>query len=258
MGTAPEKDNQFPCYEHGSNCKSGLKLSSTKKTEAPRKSELLSREEQEKLGITWRGNSSQESSHESLQSQDYPADYTWCNKDGVNYCSISLNQHIPQYCGSCWAHGAVSALADRIKIDRKAQGIDIQLSVQHMLNCGGVGSCHGGSLDGPYQWIKSISDKTGSGISYTTSQPYQACSSESQEGLCQEMIGLARPRTSQSHVAPSASSAWASHSIQMPPSRSMDRSPAARRCRRRSSTVDLSRAPLTRILCATTPAASLP
>merc|ERR1712228_886226 len=54
----------------------------------------------------------------------------------------------------------------------------------HMLNCGGVGSCHGGSLDGPYQWIKSISDKTGSGISYTTSQPYQACSSESQEGIC--------------------------------------------------------------------------
>merc|ERR1712084_184172 len=61
---------------------------------------------------------------------------------------------------------------------------DIQLSVQRMLNCGGVGSCHGGSLDGPYQWIKSISDKTGSGISYTTSQPYQACSSESQEGIC--------------------------------------------------------------------------
>merc|ERR1712066_1046087 len=86
--------------------------------------------------------------------------------------------------GSCWAHGAVSALADRIKIDRRAQGADIQLSVQHMLNCGGVGSCHGGSLDGPYQWIKSISDKTGSGISYTTSQPYQACSSESQEGIC--------------------------------------------------------------------------
>jgi cathepsin X len=182
--TAPEKDNQFPCYEDGSNCKSGLKLTSTKKTETPRKSELLSREEQEKLGITWRGNSSNEPSHNVLESQNYPADFTWCNKDGVNYCTISLNQHIPQYCGSCWAHGAVSALADRIKIDRKAQGIDIQLSPQHMLNCGGVGSCHGGSLDGPYQWIKSISDKTGSGISYTTSQPYQACSSESKEGIC--------------------------------------------------------------------------
>merc|ERR1711966_432349 len=93
------------------------------------------------------------------------------------------NQHIPQYCGSCWAHGSVSALGDRIKIARKGEGIEIDLSVQHMLNCGGVGSCHGGSVDGPYQWISKIS-KTGTGIAYDTSNPYMACSSESQEGFC--------------------------------------------------------------------------
>lgn len=85
-----------------------------------------------------------------------------------------------QYCGSCWAHGSLSALADRIKIARKAQGIDIQLSVQHLLNCGNAGSCHGGSLDGPYQWIYSQPD----GISYATSNPYMACSKESEEGNC--------------------------------------------------------------------------
>uniref|UniRef100_A0A3B4WVS9 Peptidase C1A papain C-terminal domain-containing protein n=1 Tax=Seriola lalandi dorsalis TaxID=1841481 RepID=A0A3B4WVS9_SERLL len=96
-----------------------------------------------------------------------------CDKDGVNYCTPSLNQHIPQYCGSCWAHGSLSALADRIKIARKAQGTDIQLSVQHMLNCGNAGSCHGGSLDGPYQWIHSQP----AGISY--------------EGTCaHECVGL--------------------------------------------------------------------
>ena len=89
-----------------------------------------------------------------------------------------------QYCGSCWAHGSVSALGDRIKIARKAQGIDINLSVQHILNCANAGSCHGGSVDGPYQWLHKISQSTGSGISYDTSNPYMACSSESTEGIC--------------------------------------------------------------------------
>merc|ERR1711966_360592 len=99
-----------------------------------------------------------------------PASHNWCNIDGKSYCTKSLNQHIPQYCGSCWAHGSVSALGDRIKIARQGKGIEIDLSVQHMLNCGGVGSCHGGSVDGPYQWISKIS-KTGTGIAYDTSNP---------------------------------------------------------------------------------------
>merc|ERR1719217_331753 len=115
--------------------------------------------------------------------EEMPKELNWCDKDGVNYCTRSRNQHIPQYCGSCWAHGSVSALGDRIKIKRKAKGIDINLSVQHILNCGNVGSCHGGSVDGPYQWLHSISKK-GAGISYDTSNPYMACSSESTEGIC--------------------------------------------------------------------------
>jgi hypothetical protein len=84
----------------------------------------------------------------------------------------------------CWAHGSVSALGDRVKIARGGKGIDINLAVQHILNCANVGSCHGGSVDGPYQWLHSVSQSTGTGISYETSQPYMACSSESTEGLC--------------------------------------------------------------------------
>ena len=50
--------------------------------------------------------------------------------------------------------------------------------------CGNVGSCHGGSVTGPYQWLKKLSAETGQGISYETSNPYMACSSESKEGIC--------------------------------------------------------------------------
>ena len=51
----------------------------------------------------------------------------------------------------CWIHtGAMSALADRIKIARGGMGDDINLSIQYILNCGGgvAGSCWGGSSSG--------------------------------------------------------------------------------------------------------------
>ncbi|CAE7533410.1 Ctsz, partial [Symbiodinium necroappetens] len=149
-------------------------------------SELLPRAEVEKLGVAWCGNATHRSSHELLDAAEYPSDFSWCNKDGKSYCTMSRNQHIPQYCGSCWAHGAISALGDRIKIARNAQGIDINLAVQHLLNCGGVGTCKGGSVDGPYQWLMEISKK-GTGISYETANPYVACSSDSDEGFCKHV-----------------------------------------------------------------------
>jgi cathepsin X len=155
---------------------------------ARRTSELWSQPQVEAAGLAWRGNSTasgQPTEHDLLTAPaSYPQEFSWCNNDGVNYCTMSRNQHVPQYCGSCWAHGAVSALGDRVKIARGANGIDINLAVQHILNCGGVGSCHGGSVDGPYQWLHQISNETGHGISYETSNPYMACSSESEDGLC--------------------------------------------------------------------------
>lgn len=110
--------------------------------------------------------------------KDLPAEWDWRNISGTNYLTKALNQHIPQYCGSCWAHGTLSALADRIKIARKGQGVDINLAVQHLLNCGGGGSCHGGSPSAAYGWLAK------NPIAFDTCQPYMACSKESTEGFC--------------------------------------------------------------------------
>jgi len=151
-----------------------------------RRSELLTREEGEALGVVWEGNSSEESSHNRLYASQgtLPATFTWGNQNGKSYLTANRNQHIPQYCGACWAHGAVSALQDRIKIARRGVGPDATLSIQHMLNCIVSGSCSGGTLNGPYQWIARISKNTGTGISYESDQPYLACSSNSDEGFC--------------------------------------------------------------------------
>jgi len=150
---------------------------------AMRLNEVWTREQEEAAGIIRNNYREGKQPFECAESIDnYPSEFTWCDVDGVNYCSRSRNQHIPQYCGSCWAHGAISALEDRIKIAREGKGVEINLSVQHVLNCGIIaGSCHGGSGVGVYYWIHSLGD---TGISYETSNPYLACSSESKDGIC--------------------------------------------------------------------------
>lgn len=119
--------------------------------------------------------------HTYVDAKDLPDAFDWSNVKGKSYVTSSFNQHIPQYCGSCWAFGALSALADRIKIARKGLGPDINLSVQNVLNCGKsiAGSCHGGYSSGTYQFVKEQG-----GVPYETCQPYLACSADSTEGIC--------------------------------------------------------------------------
>lgn len=122
--------------------------------------------------------------HTYIADDEMPDKWNWNDIGGKSCLTHQLNQHIPQYCGSCWAHAALSSLADRIKIDRNCEGDDINLSIQFVLNCGGdvAGSCHGGSHTGVYEFVK----KNGY-VPYDTCQPYLACSSDSVEGFCKHV-----------------------------------------------------------------------
>merc|ERR1712195_247896 len=70
---------------------------------------------------------------------------TVAGSNATNYLTNVWNQHIPQYCGSCWAHATTSVLSDRIKIARKAAWPDINISPQVLISCqANMDGCHGG------------------------------------------------------------------------------------------------------------------
>jgi cathepsin X len=85
---------------------------------------------------------------------DLPLNFWWGNVNGTNYLTYQRNQHIPIYCGSCWAFASTSALSDRIKIKRQAKWPDINLSPQVIISCVSKGNgCDGGDTRDSYEWI---------------------------------------------------------------------------------------------------------
>jgi len=115
--------------------------------------------------------------------ESLPASFDWRNYKGVNYVTAVLNQHIPKYCGACWAFNTLSALSDRIKIQRQAAWPEVSLSPQVLLNCaqakGFQGSCNGGFAHSAYSFVEKY------GITDSSCAPYQAqCLSCSRENTC--------------------------------------------------------------------------
>ncbi len=85
-----------------------------------------------------------------------PLEFTWANVKGLNYLNPVRNQMSPQGCGSCWAHGALGALSDRIRIMRKNAFPHIILSPQVLISCSKykfTNGCYGGGPIWAYKYI---------------------------------------------------------------------------------------------------------
>jgi cathepsin X len=103
-------------------------------------------------------------SWDEVDASTLPKNWDWRNVNSTNYLAWTVNQHIPVYCGSCWAQGTTAALADRFNIllgDHNPTPVG--LNAQVMINCQAGGSCNGGDPSGVYEYA------------YTTGIPDSTC-----------------------------------------------------------------------------------
>jgi cathepsin X len=92
--------------------------------------------------------------HTLLAPGDLPAAHDWRNVNGTDFTTWNKNQHIPQYCGSCWAQATTSALGDRISIVRNNAWPSFDPAPQVLINCVELSmGCGGGNPAFAYEYI---------------------------------------------------------------------------------------------------------
>ena len=118
-------------------------------------------------------------SWETVDPKDLPTSVDWRNMNGRNYLSWSKNQLTPAYCGSCWAQGTTSALADRFNIKYYDENITpVGLSAQAVVSCNKGGNCDGGEPGSVYEYA------------FTDGIPHSSCEqyvSHNGSGTCTAM-----------------------------------------------------------------------
>merc|ERR1712038_269714 len=125
-----------------------------------------------------------------------PPSFHWGDVEGVNYLTQAKNQHIPQYCGSCWAQAATSSLSDRIKIARKAAWPDVNIAPQVLISCGPMDGCHGGDAGVANKWMADhgITDETCAIYVARGHDNGMPCSKVSRCETCWPETGCYRPK----------------------------------------------------------------
>ena len=67
-----------------------------------------------------------------------PFNFSWANRDGVNYMGINQNQNIPYRCESGWAFATINALNSRLNFRLNQTNFtspQLSLSIQVLLEC---------------------------------------------------------------------------------------------------------------------------
>jgi C1A family cysteine protease len=94
-----------------------------------------------------------------------PASLDWRNYNG-NFVTPIRDQST---CGSCWAFATTAALESTTLINNNTPGVDLNLSEQVLISCGGAGNCEqGGSIDEASDYIRD------EGLPVETCYPYTA------------------------------------------------------------------------------------